>query len=150
MTVPPSGHDVVDDLGGHLAHLGDEDGAPGLDLLADRVQRDVPVFLAVHRSDPAGEHAGIATQQHAQRAAQHPDQHADQTAARNPDPGGDVIALGHPHRAVRSPLQQRGRPDLQPSRGVGLPQLAQRLVGLLWSAKATTTILSSMMIFLLV
>ncbi|GAA1276742.1 hypothetical protein GCM10009609_44680 [Pseudonocardia aurantiaca] len=102
----------------------------GLDLLADRVQRNVLILRAGRRSDAAGEHAGVAAQQHAQRPAEHPDQHADQAAARDCDAGGDVISFGPTHRAVGSPLQQRGRPDLHPSRIARLPQLAQRLVGL--------------------
>jgi hypothetical protein len=44
--------------------------------------------------------------------------------------GGVVDVFGHAHGAVGFPLQQRGPPELDPSRVTRPPQLAQRLVGL--------------------
>jgi hypothetical protein len=106
MTVPPSSAAALSmTAGGVLADLGDEDGVPGLDLPADRGQRDVLVIGAIRRCNAADEHAGGRAQQHAQRAAEHPDQQADQATARHGEPGGGVGAFGHPHDAVGSPLQ---------------------------------------------
>ena len=68
-------------------------GLGRLDLVVD-VRGGAAGDPALHRSNAAGEYAGISTQQHAQRAPEHTYQHADQTAARNPDPGGDVMPSG--------------------------------------------------------
>jgi hypothetical protein len=53
--------------------LGDEHGVPRLDLPADRHQRKVLIPGVGRRGDAAGQHAGGGAQQHAQRAAEHPD-----------------------------------------------------------------------------
>ena len=102
---------------------------PRLDLPADGHQRKVLITGVGRGGDAAGQHAGGGAQQHAQWAAEHPDQHADQATACDGDAGGDVIALGHPHDSVGSALQQRCRPNLQLPRVTCLPQPAQRLVG---------------------
>jgi hypothetical protein len=124
------GHGLVEHLVGHLADLGNQDGLTGRDVLADRIERDVGVHVAQGGAGGATEHAGVAAQEHAERAAEDADEHTEQAAGGEEEPGGVVGALGHPDRPVRAAFEQDRRANLEAAVGADILERAERLVGL--------------------